>query len=74
MTDAEGLMREVIGARRAGRQITCRVQSGTPDDAAKQWKNRYGWQRWPSGSIVAPARPFERRLGTAVAHGPASSR
>jgi hypothetical protein len=56
MTDAEGCTREVIGARRAGRQITCRVEWGTPDDAAKQWKSRHGWQRWPSGSIVAPAQ------------------
>ena len=54
MTDAAGWTREVMGARRAGRQITCRVERGTPDDAAKRWKNRHGWQRWPPGSIVAP--------------------
>ncbi len=54
MTDAEDWTREVIAARRAGRQITCRVASGTPEEAAKQWKRRHGGQRWPSGLIVAP--------------------
>jgi hypothetical protein len=54
MTDAEHWTREVIAARRAGRQITCRVATGTPDEAAKQWRRRHGGQRWPSGLIVAP--------------------
>ena len=54
MIDAEDWTREVIAARRAGRQITCRVASGTPEEAAKQWKRRHGGQRWPSGLIVAP--------------------
>lgn len=54
MVDAEDWTREVIAARRAGRQITCRVVSGTAEEAAKQWKRRHGGQRWPSGLIVAP--------------------
>ena len=54
LTDAQSWMREIMGARRAGRRITCAVERGTPDDAAKQWKRRHGGKRWPTGSIVAP--------------------
>lgn len=57
MTDAEAWIREVIAARRAGRDITCRVLSGTADDAGeaeRSWTRAHGGTRWPSGSIVNP--------------------
>jgi len=54
MNDAEAWIREVIAARRAGRDITCRVLSGTPDEAAISWAQAQGGTRWPSGSIVNP--------------------
>ncbi|MGO8916132.1 MAG: hypothetical protein ACLQJR_09515 [Stellaceae bacterium] len=54
MTDAEAWIREVIAARRAGRDISCRVMSGTADEAATSWSRSHGGTRWPSGSIVNP--------------------
>lgn len=61
MIDAEAWIREVIAARRAGRDITCRVMSGSPDEAAEDWTRVHGGARWPSGSIVAP-ESFETTL------------
>jgi hypothetical protein len=40
MTDAEGWIREVVAARRAGRDIVCQVVAGAPDDAAKALRTR----------------------------------
>jgi hypothetical protein len=55
MIDADAWIKEVIAARRAGREINCHVLEGTPDDAAEIWMRSHGGTRWPSGSIVAPA-------------------
>jgi hypothetical protein len=55
MIDADAWIKEVIAARRAGREINCHVLEGTPDDAADIWMRSHGGTRWPSGSIVAPA-------------------
>jgi hypothetical protein len=54
MTDAEIWVREVIAARRAGRDITCHVLDASPEEAAQAWMRAHGGIRWPSGSIVAP--------------------
>jgi hypothetical protein len=54
MTDAETWVREVIAARRAGRDITCHVLDASPEEAAQAWMRAHGGIRWPSGSIVAP--------------------
>lgn len=54
MTDAEAWISEVIGARRAGRDISCRVLPATADEAAMSWARAHGATRWPSRSIVSP--------------------
>lgn len=54
MTDAEAWIREVIAARRAGRNITCRVLPATADEAAMSCARAEGATRWPSRSIVSP--------------------
>jgi len=54
MSDAEPWTREIMGARRAGRDISCHVLSGEPEEAATAWLNAHGGTRWPSGSIVCP--------------------
>ena len=58
MTDAEGWIREVVAARRAGRGIVCQVVAGAPDEAATAWAHANGGTRWPSGSIVLPRMPL----------------
>jgi hypothetical protein len=60
MTDAEGWTTEIIAARRSGRRITCRVVTGSVEDAVKICKKTRAGKRWPSGAIVA------RRLQTAM--------
>jgi hypothetical protein len=57
MSDAEPWIREIIGARRAGREITCHVLSGSPEEARDAWLARHGGSPWPSGSIVSPETP-----------------
>jgi hypothetical protein len=54
MTDAEGWTTEIIAARRSGRRITCRVVTGSVEDAVKICKKTRAGKRWPSGAIVAP--------------------
>jgi len=61
MTDPEGWVREVMAARRAGRDILCQVLTGRPDEAAEAWVQANGGTRWPSGSIVSP-RPSPTTL------------
>jgi hypothetical protein len=58
MTDAEGWIREVVAARRAGRDIVCQVVAGAPDEAAEACVHANGGTRWPSGSIVLPRAPL----------------
>lgn len=58
MTDSDGWTREIIAARRSGRQISCRVVSGSVEDAVKICKKSRAGIRWPSGSIVAPSGTF----------------
>jgi hypothetical protein len=55
MTDADGWTREIIAARRARRNITCRVISGSLEGAADTCGKTQSGTRWPSGSIVAPS-------------------
>lgn len=54
MSDAEPWIREVIGARRAGRDISCRVFSDATEEAAVAWALAHSGTRWPSRSIVNP--------------------
>jgi hypothetical protein len=54
MSDAEPWISEVIAARRAGRDISCCVLSGTADDVALSWAHDHGGTCWPPGSIVKP--------------------
>ena len=54
MSDAEAWAGEVMAAQRAGRRISCRVMSGTADEAARVWQQTQGGTRWPSGFILAP--------------------
>jgi hypothetical protein len=61
MTDAEAWIREVIAARRAGRDISCCVLSDTADEAAMSWAHAHGGARWPSGSIVNPETALSSR-------------
>jgi hypothetical protein len=57
MSDAEPWIREIIGARRAGREITCHVLSGTPGEAMEGWLGSHGGTPWPPGSIISPETP-----------------
>jgi len=54
MTDAEPWIREVIAARRAGRDMSCRVLPDGDEEAAISWARAQGATQWPSGSIVNP--------------------
>lgn len=57
MSDAEPWIREIIGARRAGREITCHVLNGSPEQATEAWRGNHGGTLWPSGSIISPESP-----------------
>lgn len=75
MSNAEPWIAEVLAARRAGRQIICRVLSGSADEAADFWRRTQGGARWPSGFIVCPAMPGEdQKLPSACAHPTSLSR
>jgi hypothetical protein len=73
MTDAEAWIREIIAARRAGREITCRAISGTAgtcEEAASAWMSAHGGARWPPGSIVSPApQPSAATIGEVPGEG-----
>jgi hypothetical protein len=70
MTDPERWIREVLGARRSGREITCQVLAGGPEEVATSLA-RIAGTRWPSGLIVAPQEPIRAEPESETAPGPA---
>jgi hypothetical protein len=52
--EADAWIKEVIAARRANRDITCRIFPLAADQAAMEWGGADGGTHWPSGSIVNP--------------------
>jgi hypothetical protein len=56
MTDAEGWVREVMAARRAGRDILCQVLAGRPDEAAEAWVQRTAARDGPLARSCHPVR------------------
>jgi hypothetical protein len=58
LTDAEGWMKEIAAARRAGRRITYRMAYDAVEAAVKSRVQAWAGTQWPPGSIIAPAGDF----------------